>query len=379
MTPSIGVIVNPVAGVGGPAGLKGSDGIEIQATAIARGSAARAGGRATDALALIGRLHPGARVLTAAGSMGEDASRGAGLTPEVVYRSTAAETIGLDTTNAATALVSAGAGLILFAGGDGTARDVCDAPLADTAVLGIPAGVKMYSGCFAVSPVAAGAVAAHWMAGGEHPVAEVEVLDVDEEQIRQGRVDPTLYGIVRVPVEPGRTQARKSPTGGSQLGAVRTAAAGAVERMRPGVTYLLGPGGTISEVAALLGVEGTPLGVDVARDGVLVLADASERELLDLLDGAVAKAIITVIGGQGFLLGRGNQQISAAVLETIGSDPLMVVATEEKLIDLDGRPLLVDTGDPDLDARLEGYTEVVTGPQTTSLYAVHAPESEREN
>ncbi len=379
MTPSIGVIVNPVAGVGGPAGLKGSDGIEIQATAIARGSAARAGGRATDALALIGRLHPGARVLTAAGSMGEDASRGAGLTPEVVYRSTAAETIGLDTTNAATALVSAGAGLILFAGGDGTARDVCDAPLADTAVLGIPAGVKMYSGCFAVSPVAAGAVAAHWMAGGEHPVAEVEVLDVDEEQIRQGRVDPTLYGIVRVPVEPGRTQARKSPTGGSQLGAVRTAAAGAVERMRPGVTYLLGPGGTISEVAALLGVEGTPLGVDVARDGVLVLADASERELLDLLDGAVAKAIITVIGGQGFLLGRGNQQISAAVLETIGSDPLMVVATEEKLIDLDGRPLLVDTGDPDLDARLQGYTEVVTGPQTTSLYAVHAPESEREN
>ncbi len=379
MTPSIGVIVNPVAGVGGPAGLKGSDGIEIQATAIARGSAARAGGRATDALALIGRLHPGARVLTAAGSMGEDASRGAGLTPEVVYRSTAAETIGLDTTNAATALVSAGAGLILFAGGDGTARDVCDAPLADTAVLGIPAGVKMYSGCFAVSPVAAGAVAAHWMAGGEHPVAEVEVLDVDEEQIRQGRVDPTLYGIVRVPVEPGRTQARKSPTGGSQFGAVRTAAAGAVERMRPGVTYLLGPGGTISEVAALLGVEGTPLGVDVARDGVLVLADASERELLDLLDGAVAKAIITVIGGQGFLLGRGNQQISAAVLETIGSDPLMVVATEEKLIDLDGRPLLVDTGDPDLDARLEGYTEVVTGPQTTSLYAVHAPESEREN
>jgi predicted polyphosphate/ATP-dependent NAD kinase len=379
MTPSIGVIVNPVAGVGGPAGLKGSDGIEIQATAIARGSAARAGGRATDALALIGRLHPGARVLTAAGSMGEDASHGAGLTPEVVYRSTAAETIGLDTTNAATALVSAGAGLILFAGGDGTARDVCDAPLADTAVLGIPAGVKMYSGCFAVSPVAAGAVAAHWMAGGEHPVAEVEVLDVDEEQIRQGRVDPTLYGIVRVPVEPGRTQARKSPTGGSQLGAVRTAAAGAVERMRPGVTYLLGPGGTISEVAALLGVEGTPLGVDVARDGALVLADASERELLDLLDGAVAKAIITVIGGQGFLLGRGNQQISAAVLETIGSDPLMVVATEEKLIDLDGRPLLVDTGDPDLDARLEGYTEVVTGPQTTSLYAVHAPESEGEN
>ncbi len=375
MTPSIGVIVNPVAGVGGPAGLKGSDGAEIQAAAITRGSSARAEGRAADALALIGRMRPGAHVLTAADSMGEDASRAAGLTPDIVYRPAAAETSGRDTTAAATALAHAGARLILFAGGDGTARDVCDALLGDTAVLGVPAGVKMYSGCFAVSPVAAGAVAASWMTRGKHPVAEVEVLDVDEEQIRHGRVDPTLYGMVRIPIEPGRTQARKSPTGASQLGAVRSAAAGVVERMRPGVTYLLGPGGTISEVATLLGVEGTPLGVDVVRDGALVLADASERELLALVDGRVARAVLTVIGGQGFLLGRGNQQISAAVLEKIGDDPLIVVATEEKLIDLGGRPLLVDTGDPDLDMRFEGYAKVVTGTRTTSLYPVLAPES----
>ncbi len=122
-------------------------------------------------------------------------------------------------------------------------------------------------------------------------------------------------------------------------------------------------------------MEGTPLGVDVVRDGALVLADASERELLALVDGRVARAVLTVIGGQGFLLGRGNQQISAAVLEKIGDDPLIVVATEEKLIDLGGRPLLVDTGDPDLDMRFEGYAEVVTGRRTTSLYPVLAPES----
>ncbi len=305
--------------------------------------------------------------------MGEDAIEEAGLTPNVVYRPADEMTSAQDTIEGARALANAGARLILFAGGDGTARDLCDAGLGGVAVLGIPAGVKMYSECFAVSPVAAGAVASRWMATGSLPVAGREVLDVDEEQVRHGRVDPTLHGMVKVPVDPQRTQARKSPTAVSQLGAVRTAAEGAVGRMHPGVLYLLGPGSTLGAVADLLGIEGTPLGVDVVRDGELVARDVSERDLLEMVAPGNAKAVITIIGGQGFLLGRGNQQISAAVLREIGDDPLLVVAPEQKLIDLGGRPLLVDTGDDGLDRRLAGHIEVTTGPRSVSVYPVEPP------
>ena len=371
---AVGVIVNPVAGIGGPAGLKGSDGPAIQAAARARGSSAGAGRRARVALARIEGAHHGARILTAGGTMGEDAVNAAGLIPRVVYRPAAAGTTAQDTIDAARALARAGAGLILFAGGDGTARDICDADLEGVAVLGIPAGVKMYSECFAVSPVAAGAVAARWMTRGTLPVAAREVLDVDEEQVRHGRVDPTLHGTVPVPVDPVRTQARKSPTAASEIGAARIAAEGAVARMRPGVLYLLGPGSTIAAVADLLGVEGTPLGVDVVRDGELRASDVSERDLLGSIEPGNTTAVVTIIGGQGFLLGRGNQQISARVLRRIGDDPLLVVAPEQKLIDLGGRPLLVDTGDDDLDRRLAGHIEVTTGPRSVSLYPVEAPE-----
>jgi predicted polyphosphate/ATP-dependent NAD kinase len=376
MTPTVGLVVNPVAGIGGPAGLKGSDGADVQAVAFRLGAVARAAERSTRALSVVARMHPGATILCAAGHMGEYSVQAVGLNPEVTYFQSGPVSGGEDTTRAVSTLTAAGADLILFAGGDGTARDVHRGELPGSAVLGIPSGVKMYSACFAVSPVAAGAIASRWLGGPRLPVSPREVLDVDEEQVRRGRVDAVLYGMLPIPVVPGRTQARKAATGGSELGSVRAAAAGAVARMESGVTYVLGPGSTTDEVARLLGVEGTLLGADVVCDGKLVLADATDRQLLELVDRRPSRVILTVIGGQGFLLGRGNQQISAAVLRAIGPDPLIVVATEEKLIGLGGRPLLVDTGDPKLDAMLAGYATIVTGPGTTSLYPVLAPESE---
>ncbi len=237
----------------------------------------------------------------------------------------------------------------------------------------------MYSGCFAVSPSAAGALAARWIESAV-PLEDREVLDVDEQAIRAGRVDPTLFALVSVPFMSGRTQARKSATPASEAAGVRLAAAGAIAAMRPGTRYLLGPGGTTREVARQLGLDKTPLGVDVVRDGQIELVDASERELLELLaEGSAAdpaQAMVTVIGGQGFLLGRGNQQLSSAVLRALGPDPLCVVATESKLTALGGRPLLVDTGDRDLDRTLSGYVPVITGVGRTSVYPVHAPENE---
>lgn len=238
------------------------------------------------------------------------------------------------------------------------------------AVLGIPAGVKMYSPVFAVSPAAAGAIAADWVAQGVLPTEEREVLDVDEAALRRARVDPVLHGFLRVPVRRGRTQARKAPTPASEAAAVEAAARGAVARMRPGVRYLLGPGGTTAEVARQLGVVGTPLGVDVVLDGAVTVAGASEQQLLAETAAGPAQAVVTVIGGQGFLLGRGNQQLSASVIRSLGDEPLMVVAPEQKIIDLRGRPLLVDTGDAALDARLSGHVRITTGVGTSSLYAV---------
>lgn len=371
--PVLGLVLNPVAGLGGPAGLKGSDGREVQNAARARGSVPRAGSRAEHALQAVARSSPNTVILTAAGSMGADAVRAAGLTAHVVYTPASADTTADDTRQATLALVAAGATLLLFAGGDGTARDVCLALPEGCAALGIPAGVKMYSACFAVSPAAAGVIAARWVEGSL-PTQQREVLDVSEDQVRRGRVDPTLFGIMPVPFVAGRTQARKAATAASELDAVRSAARGVVRAMQPGVAYLLGPGSTTAEVAAQLEVRKTPLGVDVVRDGETIIVDAAESQLLRVVADGPARAVVTVIGGQGFLLGRGNQQISAAVLRAIGPDPLLVVATEEKLIALHGAPLLVDTGDPEIDAALAGYVEVITGAAKRSVYRVAAPD-----
>ncbi|HEY9366136.1 MAG TPA: NAD(+)/NADH kinase [Agromyces sp.] len=405
----IALVVNPIAGVGGPAGLAGSDGAAVQERAEALGSRRRAAERARLALETVaatrrsssdeGAYRGHARgldtalradstggkliVLTAAGAMGEDAVRAAGLEPHVVFRPPgdgARETTAADTTAAARALVDAGASLVLFAGGDGTARDVAAGLGPDAAALGIPAGVKMYSPVFAVSPRAAGALAAAWVAaseaGGSLPVQQREVLDVDEAQLRVARVEPRLYATMPVPYLAGRTQARKSATPASEHAAVVAAARGAARSLRPGVRYLLGPGGTMAEVARELGVAKTPLGVDVVLDGAVVRAAASESELLDEIAAGPAKAVVSVIGGQGFLLGRGNQQLSARVLRALGPDPLVAVAPEQKLIDLGGRPLLVDTGDAAVDARLAGFVRVITSAATTSIYPVTAPDAE---
>lgn len=373
----LGLIINPVAGIGGPAGLAGSDGEAVQARAGERGAASRSAERALAALGVVASAVPGARVLTAAGSMGADAARAAGLEPVVVAHP-GDPTHAADTTTAARALAEAGASLVLFVGGDGTARDVAAGLGTDTAALGIPAGVKMYSPVFAVSPRAAGAVAAAWLGEGGLPVHAQEVLDVDEEALHRARVEPRLFGTLAVPFRPGRTQARKAATPADEHAAVEAAARGAASVLRTGVRYLLGPGGTMAELARQLGVATTPLGVDVVLDGQCVRSGASEEELLAEIARGRAKAVVTVIGGQGFLLGRGNQQLSARVIRALGDDPLLVVAPEQKLIDLGGRPLLVDTGDAEVDARLAGFIRVITGPSTTSIYPVNAPEHEGE-
>lgn len=360
----IGLIVNPVAGLGGSVGLKGTDGLVEEA--LARGAVPRSGERASLALA---QIDPGVQIACAAGPMGADVVRALGREPAlVVGEPPHAASSADDTRAAARRLADAGVELILFAGGDGTARDVCAAVGEDVPTLGIPAGVKIQSAAFAESPRRCGELAQAWLTGRRRE-RQAEVVDLDDGGAREGRVGPRLYGTLRVPLGPGLVASAKSPSHDEDPSAVNGIAARIAAIARSG-TVLLGPGTTVAAVGAELGLPTTLLGVDLVRRGELVVADGTERELLDAIDADGADVVVTPIGGQGFVLGRGNQQISPAVLAKAGIGRLTVIATPAKLAVLGGRPLLVDTGDEETDRELRGWHRLVTGFDHETVYQV---------
>ncbi|WP_431919511.1 ATP-NAD kinase family protein [Nonomuraea jabiensis] len=385
----VGLVVNPVAGLGGAAGLKGSDGVEVQRAALAMGATPRAGERAARALRTLTARRPGTRVLTVPGRMGEDSVLASGAPYDLVRPPSGASSGGAagtsaeDTRRAVAAL--AGVDLLLFAGGDGTARDVLDAVRAlggqAPPVLGVPAGVKVYSGCFAVSPAAAGFVAAEF---DPARTAEAEVVDLDEDAYRRGLVSPRLYGSLRVPAARAALSGRKAGSSGVAPATAEGVAREVVARMRPGIRYVLGPGATTRAVGRALGLATTLLGVDVVErtpeGGRLVAADVAETELFGLVSGKESVLVLSVIGGQGFVLGRGNQQVSPRVLDAVldggHSGRLLVLATQQKLATLKGRPLLADSGDEDLDKKLGGHVQVITGYRESTIYRICAASEE---
>ena len=352
--------MNPVAGVGGRVGLKGSDGADIQRRAQVLGAVPQAQVRAAQALERLRRLVGQVDLITYPGEMGEDVARACGFDPVVLGAIRPGQTSAEDTRRAAREMRERGVDLLLFAGGDGTARDIYEAVGEDLVVLGIPAGVKIHSAVYATHPGAAGELAALYLEGRADGVREAEVMDIDEEAFRQGSLSARLYGYLRVPVRSGLVQSQKVPSSGEEA-SMAAIAIDVVEKMEPGVLYILGPGTTVRAIAAELGVSKTLLGVDAVLDRALVLADANEAQLLALLEGGAARIVVTPIGGQGFLFGRGNQQISPRVIAAVGRENILVVSTPDKLHSLGRQPLLVDTGDPAVDAMLGGYLLVITG------------------
>ncbi|MFJ6140260.1 ATP-NAD kinase family protein [Kitasatospora sp. NPDC092286] len=361
----VGLVVNPVAGLGGPVALKGSDGPDIQARALALGAVPRAATRAAAALTALHRRRPDIRVRTVAGAMGEDSAVAAGVPYEIAHRPRpGAAADGPADTRAAVAAL-AGADLLLFAGGDGTARDVLDARPRGP-VLGVPAGVKVYSGCFAVSPSAAATTAAAF----DGTTLAAEVVDLDEDAYRSGRVGVRLYGTLRVPAARARLSGRKSGSSAAPPGSAESIARQVVASMAPGAAYALGPGATTLAVGRELGLELTPLGVDVVRDGVLLASDVTEQTLHTLAMSQVTHGVLSVIGGQGFVIGRGNQQFSPRVLDRLAG--IVLLATQQKLAALGGRPLLVDSGDAAADAAFGGHARVVTGYRESVMYRIQS-------
>jgi len=366
----IGLVVNPIAGMGGPVGLKGTD--DKVEEARRRGAEPRAPDRARTALDALAESGVEVELLTYGGPMGETVARTAGFDPIVVGSPVSAETAGgsasdadlettdaveatdavettaEDTREAVEAFVDRGVDLVLFVGGDGTATDVAEtlADLdSDVPILGVPAGVKVYSSVFAVRPAAAGRIAATFE---ETDIGEVN--DIDEDDYSEGRVSTNLRAIVETPKAAER-QASKQLGGGT----VETLAEGIAEDVRDGVTYVLGPGGTLAAVKAALGFDGTPIGVDVWRDGEVLVRDGGAAEIEAALSEENV-VVVSPIGGQGFVFGRGNQQISSDVIR---ASTVEIVASRAKLDGLD--VLRVDTGDPDLDEALRGWHRVRVG------------------
>ena len=366
----LGLIVNPVAGLGGRVGLKGSDGAEIQRRARMLGAQPPAPARAEAALKRLLPLLGDLEIVTYPGEMGEDVARRTGFEPTVMGRITSGTTTAEDTLAAAREMSRHGVSLILFAGGDGTARDLVRAVRESSPVLGIPTGVKILSGAFATTPLAAGELARRFIEGTVTSLREVEVLDLDEDAYRAGRVSPHLYGYLRVPFERRMLQACKSPSGPDERGTLQAIAADIIDHMEADVAYIIGPGTTTRPILTLLGLQKTLVGVDVVRNRSLLLGDANEAMLLDLLKICTGKIVVTPVGGQGYLFGRGNQQISPAVVQAVGIDNILVVSTPEKIHALRGRPLLVDSGDDETDRRLSGYVHVVTGYRERTVYRV---------
>lgn len=360
----IGFIVNPIAGMGGKVGLKGTDGVLKEA--IARGATPVAPKRAVEFLRELKEVMKAAalEILTCPGVMGEEEAKEADVPCQVLPMQIGDETTAEDTKTAVKLLCAMNVDLIVFVGGDGTAKDILDAMKAEGAevpVLGVPSGVKMYSGVFAVNPSDAVEVILAF-ARREAEIKEFEVMDADESAIRGDTFAVKLYGYLKGPFLPMRIQGSKqvSPDTVDERENQMAIARSIVEEMQPDATYILGPGTTIKCIAELLHIPKTVLGVDIYKDGKAIL-DVDERKILESVDDWQRTWIVlSPIGRQGILLGRGNQQISPEIIKRVGKQRIIVAVTKSKLRDIEGGVLRVDTGDAEADKLLKGYIKVVT-------------------
>lgn len=366
----LGLIVNPIAGMGGRVGLKGTDGKDTYRRAAELGAVPQAPDKAVVALKEMEPLKESLEIVTCSGDMGENEVAKAGFSFKVVISTYGRASSREDTIRAVKCMNDEGVDLIAFAGGDGTARDVCCAADRETVVLGIPAGVKMHSAVYAATPQKAGLLALKYLNGGINRIQEAEVMDIDEGAFRQGRVSAKLYGYLNVPYERSYLQGLKSSAEINEDFIKEAIALDVTDHMEEDVYYIIGPGSTTRPIMEKLGLQYTLLGVDLVLNKKLVGLDLSESEILKHVTGKPFKIVITPIGGQGCLFGRGNQQISPDIIRKAGRGNIIVVATKQKINSLYGTAFMVDTGDAELDSELSGYLSVITGYNDRVIYRV---------
>ncbi len=372
----LGFIINPIAGIGGSVALKGSDGEGIAEKALALGATAKSNLRAQLALEILKPNQEKLSIFTVNGEMGERCATELGFDVQVVYQTAKDKTTADDTENAVKALIDEGVDILLFAGGDGTARNVCHAVGDSFPVLGIPAGCKIHSGVYAVTPKAAGRVIEMMVTNQLVSLTEADVMDIDESLFRAGIVKAKRFGEMQIPSELRYVQAVKSGGKESDELVLQDIAASVIDQMEDEL-FIIGSGSTTAFVMEELSLENTLLGVDVIHEQALVASDVTEAQLWQLLmenSQLSPKLVITLIGGQGHIFGRGNQQLSPRIIRAVGKENIIIIATKSKLAALNQRPLICDTGDSELDQFLSGYLPITTGYNDQVLYPVASPQ-----
>jgi predicted polyphosphate/ATP-dependent NAD kinase len=359
----LGFIVNPIAGMGGRVGLKGTD--NVLKEAIARGAKPVAPSRATEFLQKLKRnmTEKSIEIISCPGIMGEKEARDADFPVKILPMKIGDETSAEDTKTAVDLLAAANVDLIVFVGGDGTAKDVFDAMQGcrQTPVLGVPSGVKMYSSIFAVNPSDAVEVVLAY-AERQAEITELEIMDSDEKAIRRDTFAVKLHGFLKGPFLPARIQGSKqvSPETDDEAENQKAIARFILEQVPSDAAWLLGPGTTVKRIAELLGVEKTVLGVDIFQNKKAILDVDEKRILKEVKDWKNTWIVLSPIGHQGILLGRGNQQISPKIVKRVGKERIIIAATKSKLQNIDQKVLRVDSGDAETDKILKGYIRVVT-------------------
>ena len=368
----LGLVINPYSGIGGALALKGSDGADIRQMALSGGAEKLSGKRMAMALQALLPLMDELLVFTASGEMGEDMLSAMGFHHEVVYQHKAQQTESSDTQEAAKKLLQHNVDLILFAGGDGTARNICEVVDSECPVVGVPAGCKIHSGVYAITPKAAGKVVAQVVKGELVSLMSGEVKDIDETEFRAGRVIAKHYGEMLVPQELAYIQAVKMGGKESDELVLSDIAAHVIELMEdePDTLFVMGSGSTVDSIMQEMGLVNTLLGVDLVQDQALIASDLNAAALLEHCKNKTVKIVLTLIGGQGHILGRGNQQLSPALIKAVGKQNLLIVATKAKLHNLQGKPLVSDSGDDALDEKLVGPVPVITGFHDLVLYPI---------
>lgn len=360
----IGLIINPVAGIGGRVGLKGSDGEDIQRQAFEKGAVMEAENKTKIALEGLLPIKEALFFLTAPGIMGENLLQSMGFSYKAIGKAKPEKTSHEDTEESARLMKEEKPEILVFAGGDGTARNIYNAVGIDLTVMGIPAGVKIHSAVYANNPKSAGEALRLFLESRVNiNVLQCEVMDIDEALFRNNRVQAKLYGYLSVPQIKNLMQHPKSGAK-YQSHDIEGIAEEVIDIINKGdqdTYYIFGTGSTTFNILKHMNIEGTLLGIDVIYRNEILMKDCTEDQIFRLIEGKKVKLILTVIGGQGHVFGRGNQQLSPRVIRKIGIENIIIVSSADKIYNLPGNILLVDTGDTALDKEIAGYRQIITG------------------
>lgn len=354
----IGLIVNPIAGMGGSVGLKGTDG-DIFKKAIKMGAKPITPKRVRSFLSNLKNIG-NMLLLVAPGNMGANIVKETGMNFEIIGNINQ-ETTAEDTKRIAKMMKQQNIELLIFCGGDGTARDIFDAIGLSIPVIAIPSGVKMFSSVFALNPKAAAQIVNKYAKETIETQAK-EILDIDEDAFRDNRLVSKLYGYLMVPKVQNLTQNSKdsSKSGRSVKENKTEIAQQIINTFKKDTLYLLGPGTTVKSITDYLDLGKSLLGVDAIYNKSLIGEDLNENGIIKLLNKyPIRKIIVSPIGGQGFVFGRGNKQFTPKVLQKVGRKNIIIIGTEEKIKSL--KCLRVDTGDDEIDKMLVGLTKVIIG------------------